>query len=470
MNESYHKDLTILIVDDEASWQRALGLAIERHLGICVVSCQDSREALSILGNVAVDLVILDITMPYLSGDDLLVQIKEAYPQLPIIMTTGLIQVDLAVKCMKLGAYDYYVKTTEIARVLNGIVKALELNRLQKENQQLRDRFLQDEIEHTEIFAGIRSNNKKMRAVFQYVEAIASGNEPVLILGESGAGKELIARAVHQIGHANGPWVAVNAAGLDDNVFSDTLFGHVKGAYTGADQARSGMIEQADGGLLFLDEIGDLSMASQVKLLRLLQEGEYYPLGSDQPKQHNTRFVFATNKDLNAMQQKGEFRTDLYYRLSSYRVALPPLRKRLEDVPLLLEKFLKEAAESQNREAPSPDPQLIPLLQNYNFPGNVRELRSMTFEALSLHKSGLLSLSSFRKAIGQVAFEQPSPANDLYEPSGNEMIYPSRLPTLKETANLLVAEAMRRAGNNQTRAAKLLGISRPALSKRLKNS
>jgi len=466
MSDRY-KDLSILIVDDEVSWQRALGLAIERHLGICVVNCQDSREALNILESVDVDLAILDITMPFVSGEELLTRIKETFPQLPVIMTTGLIQVDLAVRCMKLGAFDYYVKTTEVDRILNGIERALELSRLQKENQSLRDRFLQDEIEHTEIFAGIRSSSKKMRAVFQYVEAIATGSEPVLILGESGSGKELIAKAIHQIGHADGPWVAVNAAGLDDNVFADTLFGHVKGAFTGADQARPGVIEQAAGGVLFLDEIGDLSGASQVKLLRLLQEGEYYPLGSDRPKKHDTRFVFATNRDLEGMQKKGEFRTDLYYRLNSYRVSLPPLRERLTDIPWLLEKFTREAAASQNREAPLPDPALVPLLQGYHFPGNARELRAMVFEAMSLHKGGLLGLTAFRKKIGQVS---PAPLQSASGDDPDAIRFPAKLPTLKTAADLLVEEAMRRSGGNQTRAAKLLGISRPALSKRLSKS
>ncbi|PLX99123.1 MAG: two-component system response regulator [Desulfuromonas sp.] len=466
MTDLSYQHLTILIVDDEASWQRALGMAIERHLGINIVACHDSREAMAVLANVEIDLAILDITMPYLSGDDLLVQIKEVYPQLPVIVTTGLVQIELAVKCMKLGAFDYYVKTTEVDRILNGIKKALELARLQQENQQLRDRFLQDQIDHEEIFAGIRSRSKKMRAVFQYIEAVADGSEPVLVLGESGSGKELIAKAIHQIGRPQGPWVAVNVAGLDDNVFSDTLFGHVKGAFTGADQERSGMIEQASGGILFLDEIGDLSQASQVKLLRLLQEGEYYPLGSDRPKEHAARFVFATNRNLEEMQKSGAFRTDLYYRLSSYRVVLPPLRERPEDISMLVEKFSREAAASQNKDVPSVDPQLIPFLQRYSFPGNARELRALVFEAVSLHKSGPLGLKSFKKSIPSDQLVAPGISEDLPE----NVRYPAKLPTLKESANLLVDEAMRRADGNQTRAAKLLGISRPALSKRLKNS
>lgn len=466
MTEQGYENLSVLIVDDERSWQRALGLAIERHLGFCVLSCQDSRETLTILENVDVDLVILDITMPYISGDDLLVRIKEDYPHLPVIMTTGLVQVELAVKCMKHGAYDYYVKTTEVDRILNGIERALELSRLQRENKQLRDRFLHDEIEHTDVFAGIRSKSKKMRSVFQYVEAIAPSREPVLILGESGAGKELIARAIHQIGHSDGPWIAVNAAGLDDNVFADTLFGHVKGAYTGADRDRPGMIEQAEGGVLFLDEIGDLSLSSQVKLLRLLQEGEYFPLGSDKPKQHNCRFVFATNRDLDGLQREEKFRTDLYYRLSAYRVAIPALRERPEDIPMLLDYFLQEAAESQGRKVPDYEPELIPLLQSYSFPGNVREFRSMVFEALSLHRSGRLKPTVFRKTIGSSQLNREFSGRSITDVPG-ETRFPAQLPTLKEVADLLVEEAMRRSDGNQTRAARLLGISRPALSKRL---
>ncbi len=263
---------TVLLVDDEPSWLRAMDLALERTLGTENQTCLDSRKAMQILASEPVSLVLLDITMPHLSGQELLQQIKQRYPLLPVIMTTGLAQIELAVECMRLGAFDYFVKTTEVERIMNGIRRALELVNLQQENQRLRDNFLQNELENPEAFVDFISDNPKIRSICQYIEAIAKSPEPVLILGESGVGKELVARAVHQAGHADGPWVAVNVAGLDDNIFSDTLFGHVKGAYTGADQARAGVIEEAAGGVLFLDEIGDLSQASQVKLLRLLQE------------------------------------------------------------------------------------------------------------------------------------------------------------------------------------------------------
>ena len=462
----------VLLIDDEQAWLRAMDLALVRTLGTKNISCLDSRKAMQILAQEPVSLVLLDITMPHLSGQDLLVQIKQTYPFLPVIMTTGLAQIELAVECMRQGAFDYFVKTTEVERILNGIRRALEFSNLRQENRRLRDQFLQNGLDNPEAFADFISDNPKIRAICQYVEAIAKSPEPVLILGESGVGKELVARAVHQAGHADGPWVAVNVAGLDDNVFSDTLFGHVKGAYTGADQSRPGVIEEAAGGVLFLDEIGDLSPKSQVKLLRLLQEGDYYPLGSDVPKQHNTRFVFATNRDLAELQQSGTFRSDLFYRLNSYRVDLPPLRERREDIPLLLERFLTAAAASLKKNKPTVPSQLIPMLQNYRFPGNIRELRTLVFEAVSLHSKGILSLASFRAVTGDVI--DPSHANEtagpILEPDSVPSIsYPEQLPTLKESADLLVDEAMRRSNQNQTQAARLLGISRPALSKRLKN-
>ena len=462
---------TVLIVDDEPSWLRAMDLALERTLGTKNLLCSDSSEVMAVLARQRVSLILLDVTMPHIHGDELLETIKSVHPQLPVIMTTGLVQVELAVECMKRGAFDYFVKTTETDRIMNGVRRAFEMTDLRQENRRLREHFLQEELEHPEDFTGLITTSPKMRAVCQYIEAIAQSPEPVLILGESGVGKELVARPCAQPGRSGGPWVAVNIAGLDDNVFSDTLFGHVKGAYTGADKSRSGVIEEAAGGTLFLDEIGDLSPVSQVKLLRLLQEGDYYPLGSDTPKQHRTRFVFATNRDLAALQKSGSFRPDLYYRLNAYRIAVPPLRERPEDIPLLLDQFLDEAATSLQKQKPTVAAQLIALLQRYPFPGNIREMRAMIFEALSLHKGGPLNIAAVQALPGGegalFALSASTPAADEADlPSTIQ--YPVTLPTLKESADLLVDEALRRTNHNQTQAARLLGISRPALSKRLK--
>jgi DNA-binding NtrC family response regulator len=258
--------------------------------------------------------------------------------------------------------------------------------------------------------------------------------------------------------------VAVNVAGLDDAVFADTLFGHVRGAFTGADQLRRGMVEEAADGTLFLDEIGDLSIPSQVKLLRFLQEGEYFPLGSDRPKRVKARVIAATHQDLSAKERAGAFRRDLYYRLRTHRVRVPPLRERRDDVPQLLEHFLEEAARSLGKKKPTAPRQLAPLLQTHDFPGNVRELKAMVFDAVSLHESHVLGMRSFLEAMGRS--EAPPEAADGAE--RNPFSGLQRLPGFDEALELLVHEAMERAGGNQTLAARLLGISQPALSKRLK--
>jgi DNA-binding NtrC family response regulator len=285
----------------------------------------------------------------------------------------------------------------------------------------------------------------------------------VLITGESGTGKELIAQALHALSRAGQSLVAVNVAGLDDSVFADTLFGHARGAFTGADAPRRGMVEAAGAGTLFLDEIGDLSLASQVKLLRLLQEGEYFPLGADQPRQSRARIVVATHQDLAGRQAAGSFRKDLFFRLRTHHLHIPPLRARKDDIPLLLDHFLEEAAGELGKKKPTPPRELPVLLAAYSFPGNVRELRAMVYDAVSAHQGGVLSMESFRRFIGA----PPSAAGDPAEGT-SPFAAVAELPTLSGAVDLLVEEALRRAQGNQTIAARLLGISQPALSKRLK--
>jgi DNA-binding NtrC family response regulator len=259
----------------------------------------------------------------------------------------------------------------------------------------------------------------------------------------------------------------VNVAGIDDAVFSDTLFGHCRGAFTGATEPRTGLIEEATDGTLFLDEIGDLSSASQVKLLRLLQEGEYFPVGTDRPKRMKARVVATTNHDLKAKQASGHFRKDLYYRLCTHHVHIPPLRDRKEDLSLLLDHFLEEAARFTGKKRPTYPKELPVLLETYSFPGNVRELKAMVYDAVASHTSKILSMEAFRKAIGQQAFsdltadEKPSEQINIF----GEI---EQLPTIDNAVALLIAEATRRAKGNQTIASRMLGISQPALSKRMK--
>lgn len=472
MSSKLFPDIPLLSVDDEAAWLRSLSLILKKDAGINnVLRCEDSREVMELLASVQVSLILLDLTMPHLSGEELLSLIVRDYPEIPVIVVSGVNQIETAVRCMRNGARDYFIKSDDTERLIATIQRTLEYQRLQQENVRLKECVLQDRLDNPAVFAGIITRNRRMQALFQYLEAVAHSPEPLLVTGESGVGKELVARAVHELQGAEEPWVAVNVAGLDDNVFADTLFGHAKGAFTGAEQTRGGMIAKAGSGTLFLDEIGDLSAASQVKLLRLLQEGEYYPLGSDHPQKLRARIVVATNVDLAASQAKGQFRKDLYYRLCAHHVHIPPLQERREDLRLLLEHFLEEAAQAMGKKIPTPPGELPVLLATYHFPGNIRELRAMVYDAVSLHETGILSMDSFKRALNENSQEVGGPgAADLSTETTAGVLFAERLPTLVENAELLVAEAMKRAQGNQTIAAGLLGITRQGLSKRLKKT
>lgn len=470
MCNALYPSFTVLLVDDEPAWLRSIGIILERSAGIGnVIQCHDSREVMDILAGRDVGLVLLDLTMPHVSGEQLLSLIGEQHPETAVIMLSGMNQIETAVQCMKLGAFDYFVKTVEEGRLISGVLRAVRMLELQRENRHMKSRFLSDSLEFPEAFSAIAAVSKSMRSIFLYLESVAQSSQPVLITGESGVGKELVARALHTLSRCSGQLVAVNVAGLDDTVFADTLYGHVRGAFTGATEPRRGMIEQAANGTLFLDEIGDLSPTSQVKLLRLLQEGEYFQLGSDRPKRTKLRVAAATNQDLTARQESGAFRKDLYYRLCTHHIHIPPLRERKEDIPLLLDHLLEEAAVSMGRTKPSFPKELPVLLANYNFPGNVRELRSMIYDALSRHSGGVLSMEAFRVAVGPRSCAAEKATTEATG-AGNPFSGVDPLPSMDQALECLVAEAMRRAHGNQTMASRLLGISQPALSKRLKRS
>jgi DNA-binding NtrC family response regulator len=470
MKDTLYPSFGVLVADDETAWLRSMAISLERSGGITnIVQCPDSRKVMELLQQQDIGLILLDLTMPHISGEKLLQMVNEQHPEIIVIIISGMNQVETAVKCMQMGAFDYFVKTTEEDRLVAGVLRAIRMLELHRVNQSMSRRLLSDTLENPEAFSEIITCDKAMRSIFQYIEAVAKSSQPVLITGESGVGKELIARALHQLSRCSGPLVAVNVAGLDETIFADALFGHVRGAFTGAEAARSGMVEQAADGTLFLDEIGDLSTMTQVKLLRLLQEGEYFPLGSDRPRRMRARVVVATNQDLAARQASGQFRKDLYYRLCTHRVHLPPLRQRMYDLPLLLDHFLDEAARSMAKKKPTYPKELPILLSTCHFPGNIRELKSMVYDAMSRHTSGILSMDVFRRGVGspEAAATRKDEASVC---AAKVFATATHLPTLEEAADLLVAEAMRRAKGNQTIASRMLGISQPALSKRLKHS
>jgi DNA-binding NtrC family response regulator len=461
MSQGLFPEFPLLLVDDEepvlSSESKVLRTAGINNL----IPCQDSRDVMPLLAERPVELIVLDIAMPHLSGDVLLGNIREAYPEVPVIIVTASDDIDTAVLCMKTGAFDYMVKAVEPSRLVSGVRRAIELRQLSRRYSTLRESLLADKLSHPDAFESIVTRNRRMQAIFAFSESIAESDETVLITGETGSGKELIAEVIHRLSGRSGALVKVNAAGLDDTMFADTLFGHTKGAYTGADEVRKGLVQQAGNGTLFLDEIGDLSVASQVKLLRLIETREYYPLGSDLVRSIDARFVLATNRNLVDFVEEGRFRKDLYFRLKTHEIKIPPLRQRRDDLPLLLNYFLDEAAQKLSKKRLSVPGELLTLLETYDFPGNIRELRSMVFNAVSRQKDKMLSMQPFREAMGRDGEDAVVPS------SGQGLTFPERLPSLKEATGLLIEEALSRARGNQAIAAGLLGITPQALSKRL---
>lgn len=467
MYKKQHPQHPIVVIDDEEQILLSIDTTLRMAGMNNIVTCKDSRQVMNILASHSAEVILLDLTMPHIDGEELLAMINNEFPDIPVIIVTGAIEVETAVRCMKSGAFDYVVKPVEEGRLLSAVNHGIAFRELKLENLALKQHMLSDTLENRELFSEIVTNNKKMLAIFQYIESIAHTSQPVMITGETGTGKELIARAIHRSSGRKGNFVAVNVAGLDDNVFTDTLFGHVKGAFTGADTARQGLVEQAAGGTLMLDEVGDLSNASQVKLLRFLQEGEYLPLGVDSPKQADVRIIAVTNEDLPTLIKTGKFRKDLNYRLRTHRIHVLPLRERIDDVPFLVDHFLEVAAHELSKEKPTPPGELFALLGTYSFPGNIRELRSMVFDAMSSQQSSRLSLQVFKSNIAK---EQGDVLASIgSEKTGTELIkFAGILPTIKQATKSLIEEALQRAKGNQTIAASMLGITQQALSKRLK--
>ncbi len=447
----------ILIVDDSEDILITLTSLFQEAGLTNIISCHDSREVMNIISSNQISVLILDLMMPYVSGEDILKNISINYPDIPVIVLTGSQDIQTAVRCMKTGAFDYVIKKFDIDRLISSVTHALKIRELRQENTSLKQHIMTQSLQKPKAFAQIKTKSKTMLSIFQCIESIALTSHPVLITGETGTGKELFAQAVHDVSGRTGKMINVNVAGFDDNVFSDTLFGHAKGAFTGADTIRGGLAEQAAGGTLFIDEIGDLSLPSQVKLLRFIQNGEYLPLGSDKLKRSNARIIAATNRDLYKLHTENKFRNDLMYRLKTHSFNIPPLRERKGDIPILVNYFVEKEAEELGRKKLKIPAMLIPLLETYSFPGNVRELEAMIFDAVSRAQTGSLPLDLIKPA------EQIRPINGMNFYAGLK-----ELPTIKETTDWLVDEAVKRALGNQSVAARTLGITQPALSSRMK--
>lgn len=455
----------ILVVDDETHFLKSVEFILKFEGINNLTLCSDSREVMTLLKSRRFSLILLDLLMPHVTGIELLPEITADFPDIPVIITTAENRIEKAVECIKAGAYDFIVKPLNENRLLVTVKNLIKLKEIQKENLGLKRRFGTDSLEQPAAFEEIITRNNKMTALFQYIEAIAATSLPILITGETGTGKELLARAIHKASGRKGKFVALNIAGEDKAVVSDTLFGHNKGGFTGAVESRKGLIETAAGGTLFLDEIGDLGGEVQTKLLRLLQEKKYYPIGSDAEKTTDARFVFATNREISQLMEEKQFRKDLYYRLQSHHIHVPPLRDRLDDIPLLLDYFLARSGKMMEKKPPTPPEELVTLLQSYHFPGNIRELEGMISDAVSRHTKGVLSTRTFHEKMNS-GNSPASPAAVSVSPQ-TSVTFHGPLPTLKEMEKFLMDKALETADGNQTIAARLLGISRKALNNRL---
>jgi DNA-binding NtrC family response regulator len=457
----------IIIVDDEQSELNAYSFLLQTMGLKRITTVKDSRDVMSIMEQYHPAIVFLDLNMPYKSGKEVLIELRETHPHTPVIICTANSDVEVAVECLKLGAHDYLVKPIDSEKFGSALRNALEISALRYEVMALKGLSISKKLQHPSIFSRIITKSPAMLRLFQYIESTAASGQPVLILGETGSGKELFARAIHDVSGYPGKFVAVDVSGLDDTLFSDTLFGHKKGAFTSAEKDRTGLIHKAASGTLFLDEIGDLSKPSQVKLLRLIQEGIYYPLGDDQPKNCQARIITATNKSLNDLTgREDEFRIDLYYRLSTHLIQIPALRERKEDIPILAAYLADQAATSMGKKIVTINKRLLDLFAALPFPGNVRELKTYVYDAVAQCQSEELNEMDIgsRLSLAQSPHMEETPTTRA--PSLETLF--GHFPTLSELSEYAVQKALEAANNNQSKAAMALGISKQALSNRLK--
>lgn len=447
----------ILIIDDEINILNSMKRILTQIGNYDICTTSDTQNVMNIVQKHSFDLILLDLYMPIIDGRTILRKMKSIYPDIPIIMITGDTDINTAAACMREGASDYITKPVDMHRLQKSIEKVFHISSFEKELNSVTKFLLQDFVQYPEHFNHIITEDKRMLTSFKYIEAIAPTLNPILIIGETGTGKEMFAEAIHKASNVNGKLVPVDVSGLDDNMFSDTLFGHKKGAFTGADKDRSGLIEKAAGGTLFLDEIGALQESSQIKLLRLLQTSQYYTLGSDSPRECKARIIAAVNKPIKTLLESS-FREDLYYRLSSHQINIPPLRERKDDIEILVRHFYHQAILQYKLEAENINSQSIRLLQSCSFKGNVRELKAL------IDDMGLRQLIDipFNQAVHERFSHKAKPATQHHTLTDLFGFF----PTLKQLNNQLMIEAMAETNDNQGEAAKLMGLSRQAFNRR----
>jgi DNA-binding NtrC family response regulator len=447
---------TILIIEDEAKMRRLLELNLGDD-GFKTLSAGDAETGLKLLDSEQVDLVLTDLKLPGISGLEFLRLAKQQNSSLPIVVMTAFGSVETAVEAMKAGASDYVLKPFSLAEMRMVVNKELDNSRLREENRSLRQ-ALGEKYSHPNIVAA----STKMQEVLSTVERVAPTNSTVLLGGESGVGKDLIARAIHEKSRrSSGPFVKINSTAIPENLLESELFGYEKGAFTGATASKPGKFEMADKGTLFLDEIGDVPPATQVKLLRVLQEREFERLGSTRTVKVDVRLLAATNRDLRAALEEGTFREDLYYRLNVVPIDIPPLRAHKEDIPGLANLFLARFAKESDRAEviTGISPAAMQLLMAHYWPGNVRELQNVIERASALAQGGELQASD-------IQLDLPRGRSASSSDAGSDRFLPEGM-TLDQWEDEMIRESLKRADGNKSQAARLLGLSRNALRYRL---
>ncbi len=439
---------TILVVDDEKNIREGLGEAF-RMEGYEVLTAADGLEAKNLLDEKYIDLVISDLRMPKLDGKELLQYIKRQWENIPVIIITAHGDITEAVQAMQLGALEFITKPLDLEHLLKLTKKALEFRELSIKNQELRE-----EVEAQHRISSIIGKSPAMRKIFDLVRKVAPTKASVLITGESGVGKELIADAIHNLSpRRDKPFVKVHCAALAESLLESELFGHEKGAFTGAQARKRGRFELADSGSLFLDEIGEINQNVQIKILRVLQEKKFERVGGESTIEVDVRLIAATNRDLKAEIQEGRFREDLYYRLNVVNIHVPPLRERREDIPLLATTFLYEFAHENGKDIQGFDPKARQALFSYSWPGNVRELRNCIESAVVMASGKVITLDDLPPG--------PRSTQDRTE---------IRIPafcTLAEAEKIIIAETLAALGGNKTKTAEVLAIGRKTLYQKI---
>ena len=446
----------VLVVDDEENFRHILSVILKKER-YEVETASNGEEALQKVLNATFDQVLCDIRMPGMDGLDFLKEVKKMEMDANVIMMSAYGTLDTAVEAMKLGAYDYVSKPFKPDEIILTLKKAEERERLRKENELLRK-----EVKKEYSFDNIVSKNEKMQGIFEVIQKVAQYKSTILITGESGTGKELVARALHyHSDRSQSPFMPVNCGAIPENLLESELFGHAKGAFTDAIRTKKGLFEEADGGTLFLDEIGELPPQLQVKLLRVLQDGEIRRVGESKAIQIDIRIVAATVKDLLKEVNEGRFRDDLFYRLNVLLIHIPPLRERKEDIPLLVTHFMKKHSQSLGKTVVGIDPKALEVLINYKWHGNVRELENTIERAIVLADAENIELQNLPHDIQN--FEERVEATPL----GEEEYSIKRGSKVLET--ILIKRALKKTRGNHTHAARLLEISHRALLYKIKD-